>query len=504
MRTKKSIINLTSNVISLIIIGFGKFFLTKLFIQRLGSDINGLYQLFGQIVAYLNLAEGGVGTALTFALYKPLAENNILKINSILSTVRRVYLYIGGIILTISILLSSFLNNFININLGKKELAVLFILYTFKISIDYFTNISRFLLQADQKEYKLNFIITIFKFLDMILQFYLLILGCSLYLILIKEILIIFFTNEIIKIKVKKEYEWLDLKTKIKDYSCLKNTKYLVIHSLCSAIVYNTDYILLGKFQNLKDITLYSSYLMIINFVLSIPLRAINSLGASLGSLITENDLKKLNQVFLELFTVTFYIASICGVIIYYTISDFIILWLGKGFLINKISVLMLVLIFIHSLTRQPTSIIVNSSGLFKETRASVLIEMILNLTISLILVKKYGIEGVIFGTLLAHLFSNFWYYPLVCYKKVLKERFKNYIRIYFENSIELICLFLINEFILIRYLEFNLTIKTFILKVIILGLVNLIIQTLFYYLRWSSMRKFISRIYKLILKVEN
>lgn len=503
MRTKKSAINLISNIISLFIISFGKFFLTKLFIQRLGSDINGLYQLFGQIVAYLNLAEGGVGTALTFALYKPLSEKNIFKINNILSTVRRVYVYIGFAVLVMSIILSPFLNKFINTNLRAKELGVLFVLYTFKISIDYFTNISRFLLQADQKEYKLNFIITIFKSLDMILQFYLLVSGYSLYFILIKEIVIILLTNEFIKIKVRKEYKWLNLNSKIKDYSCLKNTKYLVIHSLCSAIVYNTDYILLGKFQNLKDITLYSSYLMLINFVLSIPLRAINSLGASLGNLITENDLKKLKQVFLELFTITFYIASICGIIIYYTVSDFITLWLGRDFVINKMSVLMLVLIFVHSLTRQPTGILVNSSGLFKETRQSVLIEMILNLGISLSLVKKYGIEGVILGTLLAHLFSNFWYYPLVCYRKVLKDRMINYIKIYFENLIEFICLFLLNEFMVRNYLNFNLTIQSFIFKVIILVVVNFTFQTVFYYLRWRSMREFVNRIYKLIFKVE-
>lgn len=503
MRTQRSIINLISNIFSLLVISFGKFFLTKLFIQKLGSDMNGLYQLFGQIVAYLNLAEGGVGTALTFALYRPLAEKNIIKINSILSTVKRIYLYIGLIILGISILISPFLNNFINTDLSKKELGVLFILYTFKISIDYFTNISRFLLQSDQKEYKLNFAITIFKSLDMISQFYLLISGYSLYIILIKEIIIVFLTNEFVKIKVKKEYKWLNLKSKTKDYSCLKNTKYLIVHSLCSAIVYNTDYILLGKFQDLKDITLYSSYLMLTNFVLSIPLRAINSLGASLGNLITENDLKKLKQVFLELFTVTFYVASICGVIVYYTVSDFIILWLGENFIINKISVLMLVLIFIHSLTRQPTSILVNSSGLFKETRKSVIIEMTLNFGISLVLVKKYGIEGVIFGTLLAHLFSNFWYYPLVCYKKVLKEKFVNYIKIYFENSLELICLFLINGFIVEKYLNFDLTLQNFTIKVITLGLINFIIQTLFYYLRWNSMREFIDRIYRLIFKAE-
>ena len=232
-------------------------------------------------------------------------------------------------------------------------------------------------------------------------------------------------------------------------------------------------------------------------------MRAINSLGASLGNLITENDLKKLKQVFLELFTVTFYIASICGVIIYYTVSDFVTLWLGRDFVINKISVLMLVLMFIHSLTRQPVGILVNSSGLFKETRQSVIIEMILNFSISLLLVKKYGIEGVILGTLLAHLFSNFLYYPLVCYRKVLKDRMINYVKIYFENLIEFLCLFLLNEFMVRKYLNFELTIQSFIFKALILIVINFTLQTVFYYLRWRSMREFVNRIYKLIFKVE-
>lgn len=500
MRTKKSIINLGSNIFSLLIISFGKFFITKLFIQKLGSDINGLYQLFGQIVAYLNLAEGGVGTALTYALYKPLSENDRNKINSILSTIKKIYRYIGVSILSFSILLSLFLNKFINTNLTKRELSLLFILYTLKISIDYFTNISKFLLQADQKEYKLNFILTFFKVLDIILQFYLLTYGYSLYIILIKEILVIIITNEIVRFKAKKEYKWLNLNSSKRDYSCLKNTKYLVIHSLCSAVVYNTDYILLGKYKSLSDITKYSNYLLLINFILSIPLRGINALGASIGNLIIENNLKKLKQVFIELFIVTFYIGSIGSVVTYYTISDFITLWLGKDFILSRVSVVMLTVIFIHSLTRQPVGILVNSSGLFRETRKSVIIEMVLNLLISLYLVRKYGVEGVIFGTLLAHLLSNFWYYPMICYKYVLKEKIKGYIQLYLENILQLLVLFLLNDLLVIRYLTRELNIINFILKILILLVFNFIIQSTYYYVRWKSMRDFIFRILKIIL----
>ena len=499
MRTKKSLINLITGIFSILIISFGKFFVTKIFIQKLGTDLNGMCQIFAQITAYLSLAEGGMGTALVFALYNPLAIKNIEKINSLLSAAKKVYRNIGIGIFLFSILVSLNLDKFINSTLEKRELSFLFVLYVFRISIDYFTNISRFLLQANQKEYKINLIMTCVRVLDIFLQYFLLIKGYWLYIIFFKDIFIIFLINQITEKKVKHGYKWLNLNSDKLDYSFMKNIKYLIIHSLCSAVVYNTDYILLGKFKTLTDVTLYSNYLILINFAMSIPLKGINSLGSSIGNLINENNRKKLKQVFLELFSVTFYITSISSILIYYSISDFIKLWLGERFILDKISIIMLICIYIHSLTRQPAGILVNSSGLFKETRNSVILEMTLNLLISLFLVKKYGIKGVILGTLLAHLFSNFWYYPYICYKYVLKEKIKNYFFLFFQNTVELLILFFCVNFLLEKYFNYKINLYIFIFKTTLIGVFTFFIQTIYYYLRWKSMRDFINRIYKLI-----
>lgn len=500
MRTEKSIINLITGIFSIFLISFGKFFTTKIFIEKLGADLNGLYQIFIQISAYLSLAEGGMGTSLIFILYTPLSEKNTSKINELLSAAKKIYRHIGLGIFFISIPLSLKLNFFINTSLNKKELSLLFMLYIFRISIDYFTNISRFLFQADQKEYRINLITTIIKVLDLILQYLLLVYNFSLYFIFVKDILVIFFINLIIENKVKKEYTWLNLNNKTLDYSFIKNMKYLLIHTLCSAIVYNTDYILLGKFKTLTDVTLYSNYLMLINFSLSIPLKGINSIGASIGNLLNENNLKKTKQIFLELFNITFYIASLSGVILYFTISDFIELWLGKKFILDNISIIILIILYLHSLIRQPAGILVNSAGLFKETQNSVILEMSLNLILSLFMVKKYGIRGVLLGTLLAHLFSNFWYYPFICYKFVLKDKIKKYFSLFFQNLFELVILFLVIKFLLDKYFNFKLSIYVFTIKIILIIFLTFIIQTFYYYLRWKSFRDFINRIYNLIL----
>lgn len=501
MRTKKSIINLITGVISVLIISLGKFIVTKVFIEKLGTDLNGLNQIFTQIAAYLSLAEGGMGTALVFALYQPLAIDNKDKVRSVLFAAKKIYRYIGMGIFIFSIVVAPYLNKFINTDLSKKHLAILFVLYVLRIVVDYFTNISRFLLQADQKEYKINLITTFIRMIDLIVQFLLLVKGVNLEIIFIKDILVILLINILVEIKVKAEYTWLIPTKENLDYSFLKNIRYLVIHSLCSAIVYNTDYIVLGKFRNLNDVTIYSSYLMIINFALSIPLKGINSLGASLGNLISENNLKSIKQVYLELFNITFYIASILSIGLYFLISDFITLWLGGKFVLDKFSVMMLIFIFIHSLTRQAAGILVNSKGLFKETRNSVIIEMILNLVVSIILVKNYGIKGVILGTLVAHLFSNFWYYPFICYREILKENYRNYWVMYIQNAFELLILFFIIHFMMFKYFNNNLNITNFMIKAIAIGLVTVLIQTLYYYLRWRSFREFLMRIYKIILK---
>ena len=99
MRTKKVIINFLTDAFPQIIIMALGFFKIKLFLNYLGEDLLGLYQLYGQIVSYLVLVEGGVGSAMLFRLYKPIHDHDKKKVNEIMAASRVVFTTIGTIII---------------------------------------------------------------------------------------------------------------------------------------------------------------------------------------------------------------------------------------------------------------------------------------------------------------------------------------------------------------------------------------------------------------------
>lgn len=500
MRTYKGILSTITGMIFVIITSFLKFVIIKLFILKQGNDLNGLYQLFGQVMAYLNLAEGGIGTALTFSLYKPLQEKNYKKINDILSSAKKVYYGIGLLIFIIGVTISPFLKFFLNSNIiTNNKIAFFFILYVIKTTIDYWTNITRFLLQADQKEYILNIISLLFRVIDVAIEYYLLILNFSLFFILLKNIFILLLTNIFITFKTKRNYKWLNLNAD-KDFSFLKNTKYTFFYSICGAIVYNTDYILLGKYRSLEEITFYANYMYIFSFLTLVLLKGIGSISSGLGNLYAEHNINKLKEVYSELICIVFFVTSISAIGLFFTLEDFIKIWLGKSYILDKKIFYIFILIYIHTMTRQPTGIICNSSGYFRNARIIVIIEMVMNFSISFLLVKQYGILGVLIGTITAHIASNFWMYPKLCFNKIFNCSVWIYFKCYSYYIFISIIIFILTK-IIFKNIFFEIT--TFYLlfkKITILG-IFLLISHLIVYMQIKNFRNFLLRIKNILYK---
>jgi hypothetical protein len=107
------------------------------------------------------------------------------------------------------------------------------------------------------------------------------------------------------------------------------------------------------------------------------------------------------------------------SIVIFFTIDSFISLWIGPDKLIGNVALIFLVIILFHRITIKPLLIIKDTNGLFKETRIIAIAEAILNLTFSIILIKLFGIKGVLFATILSTLLTNFWFYPKYIYKNI-------------------------------------------------------------------------------------
>ena len=107
------------------------FFIRTIIIQVLGIEYLGLNCLFVSILQVLNLAELGVGSAMVYSMYKPIAEDDAKTINALLKLYKKYYNIIGSVILCIGVSLMPFLPKLVSSNIPNN--INIYILYCFNL-----------------------------------------------------------------------------------------------------------------------------------------------------------------------------------------------------------------------------------------------------------------------------------------------------------------------------------------------------------------------------------
>lgn len=223
--------------------------------------MHGLNSLLINLIGMLNIAELGLSTAVGYSLYKPIAENDYKKMNEILCLYKYLYRIIAVVIAIIGIVITVFISSFVTTNISISEVRISFLLYLASTVCSYLLTFLNVLPSADQKNYLVVRIQNNGKIIKNILQLISIIVIKNFYVWLIIEIvssaLIYLYTN----IKIKKMYKWyestqeLKFKELIKKYKdIVKRTKDLVFHKIGGLVVYQTDSILVSKFDNLTQV----------------------------------------------------------------------------------------------------------------------------------------------------------------------------------------------------------------------------------------------------------
>ncbi|MGR5265828.1 lipopolysaccharide biosynthesis protein [Photobacterium damselae] len=431
------------SIIFTLITGILAFFINKVFSDSLGQENLGILRLFTQLLAYLNLAELGVGAAASATLYRYLNENNIIKINGVLLTVRYFYRRIGFGILILG-LLFNFLLPYI-INDISIEIFVVWSLYVVGISITYFYSDYPIILTSDQRYQTVLIIRNLIKTTVQILQIYTLIVFESFYLFV--AIFVLFNLLEWITFKVIYNNIYGDKYEKggEKDYSVIEKTKYLFIHNLAGVLIFNTDFIIITKFIGLKIVAIYSSYLMITKFIELIFNSIVNVIRPKIGKIVASCDENKILFYFNGLLVVNIYIAAIIAFVTYYTIGFIVQLWMGNEYILQSSTLLLMSINLFINIFRRTIDIFKEVSGYYNDIHLPVM-EGFINLILSLLLVKHYGINGVIFSTVFTNIIFIIIMKPWVFYSKVLKVKFNLYLKSILKYLIVLsFILFVIN-----------------------------------------------------------
>ncbi len=407
-RVHKSILNVEVNLFFYFLSLFLAFFSRKIFLNSLGDEFIGLTGTLGNILGYLNLAELGIGSCISFFLYKPLQSNDRQAIQELLSVIGYLYRWIGRIIFVFSVIISMFFPlMFTDEALGLG--IVYFTFYSFLGSslIGYFINYREVLLSADQKNYIVAIYLQSANIFKTALQIFLAYKYKNLYLWVAVEFAFGILGCIILNWKINKEYPWLKtdkLKGKFllsKYPGILTNTRQIFIHQIKDFILSKSDELFVFIFVSLKMVAYYGNYIIIITKISLLFKSALDAVNASIGNLVAEGNKFQMMKVFWELMTIRYFVAGVLCFSIYFYIEPFITLWLGNEYILDhRILVLLSIYTYIAN-SRGVVDAFNHAHGLYADIW-SAWTELILNVSVTIISGIYFGIIGILLGKIIS------------------------------------------------------------------------------------------------------
>ncbi len=368
-----------------------------------GSDVNGLLSSVSQIYTYLALLEMGVGSATVQALYKPVAENNTEEINSVLAATSRYYKRTGIIYLFFVLLFAAVYPFCIKTDIDWWIIVAIILLNGLGNVLSYFFQGKyKLLLQVEGKQYiiaNMSTFVTVFSGVAKILLIW---LGCGV--VVLQAVYFSFTLIQVLYfgIYITRKYKWLNLKVK-PNTEAISQKNSAMIHQLTQLVFNNTDVLILTIFCGLEVVSIYAVYTMVTEMVSTLMNNIHNGFSYKLGQLYNSNQ-----QRFVKVYTIyeRYYTAISFALysVAYVCMAPFIQLYTAGMDINYSIKYLPILFIGIKLLvsSRAPSGFLASYAGHFKLTQNRAIIEMVINLSVSLVAVQFCGIYGVLIGTLVA------------------------------------------------------------------------------------------------------
>ncbi len=473
MKTKKSILNFITEVIPLILVSLIGLYKSKVLINELATDYVGLYQLFSQVLGYVTIFEFGMTSALLYRLFEPVAKKNQEKINILFYTGKKIFSIIAVIMFVCGIIISFFIPILIKDNpFSMGYISITFLMYI-TINIIYYLIISyKLLLDVEQKKHITNIIFGFTNIIKSILEILAIVLFKDLFALLAVGII----TNSIsalVVILTCKKYNPDLQKTTKKDYTMLGDIKNLFVHKIAYLVNNNIDLIIVTKFLGLASVVIYSTYNFIANFLKKLTSRIYVSIVPSLGNLLVE-DKDKARNVFYEMNELMNFLAMLISLSLFMVINPFIDIWYAGKVYTSILYALGFSMILFITIEVQTFSAFIDAGGCFKETKKSAIMEAAINLILSLILHKYFGIFGILIATFISYFIAdNIFKSKIIC-EKFLKESPRKFYKDLILYYLIIIALF-VGEYFLIDCITYS-SIFTWLFLSILIFVINFVV----------------------------
>ena len=387
-----------------------KFVMRRFFVRYISDDYLGLDAVFTNIIGLMNLAELGIGSAVFYALYKPLAEHDEEKILGVMQLLGRVYKTIALILCGVGLLLMPMITV---IAPEAKDLPYAHLLFGFYLAntcVSYLFTYKGLLASADQKNY-----ITL-------RNHYIFIVSLN-----VAQIFIIYFTKNFVayaavqslftlaegislSLIMDRKYPILKRKDKIHlsnevTGKIWTDVKKIVIGKIGNTVITSTDNLILSNVVGLSQTGVYSNYVLVKASLQAIVCQFQSAVSASVGNIAVSGDRKKELDYFWFLNFVTTSLYAGTSVCMFNLMHPFIAYWLGGNYIMDYGVLLCITVIYYYGGIRGIFGTFSMAHGVFDLEAKKTILEAGVNLLISIVLAVKFGLIGVLLGTIISSLF---------------------------------------------------------------------------------------------------
>lgn len=443
MNNKKTILrNVFSSLTQQITATIYGFIIPILLIKSYGSEVNGLISSINQFLSYIVLLEFGIGPIIKVALFKPLVKKDKKQIEKVLGATNSYFKKISLAFIIYIIILCFVYPNFVN-NFDKVYVVSLMLIIVISRFFEYFIGMTyRLFLQAEQKNYIIDYTMSITYILSLIVIFCLVKLNCNIHIVKFASALIYVIRPLALKLYFHKKY----------NYKFVKDKKYKfeqqwdgLFHHIASVVHATTDSIVLTLFSNLINVSIYSVYYLIVSSMRTIITAFTNGMDAFFGKLlIKSNNIKeKFKEYCLAFYTITTILLS-CTLVLIIPFIELYTQNITDANYINEAFGYILVFAEFVFIIRYPYSTIVYAKGDFKQTRNFSIIEPIVNIILSVTFVIKFGLVGVAMGTLISMFIRTFGFI-IYATKNILKNKLLDELKIIIVSFIQMLTVFIVH-----------------------------------------------------------
>ncbi len=438
-RTEKSIRNFKFLMLAQLVTIVLSFVTRTCLVHILGIEAVSLNGLFTQVITAISLAEMGVGTAIVYNLYKPLAEEDHEKVSQLMNLFRTAYLIIAAATLIIGIILIPWLPHLItDISFDISYIRIVYLMFISQSAVSYLFSYKIALLNADQNGYIYTRIYTLFKLIGTVLILIILVISRKYLVFLGANILLTVVTDLYASTVAQKKYPYIKKRAKLpkeERTQIFSNIRNLFIMQFAGRVVDSTDNILISSLISTILVGLYSNYMVVIGVFKQLSDKLMVAAAPGMGNLFVTGDTDSKERNLYRLTFIFYIFASIASVGTYSCIQPFVTLWLGKEYLMAKNVVFVLCFLYFVAIIYEPLKNAMFLTGYFAVGRNISFASAMTNLIVSVILGRQIGIIGIFIGTMCTYVIEII---TKTCYlfKRYLNRSTKQYVFLWIRMTL--------------------------------------------------------------------